>query len=175
MVDPGLILVIFALIGLGWIWPLVVGIQEYRKNSKWNGFLWTSSIWFVGVVIFVITVGYIYVQALRSFFEEDRVPHVYDPVIHAIYAYSDTNQVAPEKLEMLVPDFLEALPSDRENDVVSYVRAMDQTNWMLSVTADLRTRKARWIYHYASDPDLAPTGNVTRVGRIHLWGIYLQE
>ena len=131
----------------------------------------------IGCVIVAAITGFFFFVAhgVRRLAEEDRVPHLYYPVVDAIYGYCDTNHIAPEHLEKLIPDFLEALPSNRPNDIVSYARMSDGTNWMLCVTADLKTRKARWMYFYGSAPELEPAGAMTRIGRIHTWYIYKES
>jgi len=130
-----------------------------------------------GCVIAIAITGFflLMVSGLKRLSEEDRIPHLYYPVVDAIYGYCDTNHIAPEKLERLIPDYLATLPSDRPNDVVSYTRMADKTNWMLSVTADLKTRKDRWMYFYGSSQELEPTVAMTRIGRIHTWYIYKES
>lgn len=124
------------------------------------------------IVVILASVFALAAYGVRRLNDEDRIPHMYFPVVNAIWDYCDTNQIAPERLEHLVPAFIESLPSNRPSDVVSYSRMDDGTNWMLHIEADVKTRKVRWIYMYSPDPEAHPPDNTNRIGGIHTWQIF---
>lgn len=125
----------------------------------------------VGITVLVVAIALMLLirQGMHRLRLEDEVPHIYVPVMKAIWNFTDSNGVAPSALSDLVPAFLPALPTSPVVEAVSYQRMEDRTNWVLSIRA--KVGHDRWTYLQ----ETVPQRESRKVKRIHGWQIIEEE
>ena len=79
----------------------------------------------------VVTVGWGFFSALRTFGVEDRIHGTFFPVRTAIDRFSQANGTPPQALIELVPAFLPSIPTSPRIDRIEY-KVVDGTNWILN-------------------------------------------
>jgi hypothetical protein len=98
----------------------------------------------LGFILFAIVgiVGYFVIQPLRYYHIEGSIHAEFYPLIPALDGYCDVNRKAPEKLEDLVPEYLNELPSLGKVSEIRYRYEPKEPRWRLTLvseaTGDLR-------------------------------------
>ncbi len=89
----------------------------------------------VGVLLLAVVafVAYSFTQSLRYYDIEGSIHAKFYPLIPALDRYCDVNRRAPEKLDDLVPEYLDEIPSlDRVSDV-RYTNDQGKPHWRLTL------------------------------------------
>jgi len=79
----------------------------------------------------LVTIGWGFFSALRTFGVEDRIHGTFFPVSVAIDSFAQTNGAPPQTLIELVPTFLASIPTSPYIDNLEY-KVVDRTNWIMN-------------------------------------------
>lgn len=126
------------------------------------------------IVGFVAFGAYQVVHAVHNFAVEDGIHDAFFPVARALYTYQDEHSHPAASLQVLVPKYLDAVPSTKLADKVEYRVSADDQWWELSIHSRALSRPR--VYLCRSTQQFTPEEKHRILLRYHaVWAVFPAE